>query len=81
MNDENRRDIYLPEGLWVNFFTGERMEGGRWYYGMEVPLDQMPVFVRPSSQIRIYPDNVDSTDDMDFSKTITIEITKDFKGI
>ena len=81
MNSENRRDIYLPEGLWVNFFTGERLDGGRWYYDVEVPLDQMPVFVRPGAHIRIYPDDVDSTDDMDITKAITIGITKDYKGI
>ena len=75
------RDIYLPEGGWVNFFTGERLDGGRWYYDVEVPLDQMPVFVRPGAHIQIYPDDVESTDDMDFTKAITIEITKDYKGI
>ena len=81
MNREGKRDIYLPEGLWVNFFTGERLHGGRWYYDVEVPLDQMPVFVRPGAHIQIYPDDVDSTDDMDLSKAITIGITKDYKGI
>ena len=81
MNSDNRRDIYLPEGLWANFFTGERLEGGRWYYNVEVPLDQMPVFVRPGALIKLYPDEVDSTDDMDMNKAITIEITKDYKGI
>ena len=80
-NSENRRDIYLPEGLWVNFFTGEPLDGGRWYYDVEVPLDQMPVFTRPGSLIKLYPDDVDSTDEMDMNKAITIEITKDYKGI
>lgn len=81
MNSENCRDIYLPEGLWVNFFTGERLDGGRWYYDVEVSLDQMPVFVRPGAHIKIYPDDVESTDDMDLTKAITIGITKDYKGI
>ena len=81
INSLNRRDIYLPEGLWVNFFTGERLQGARWYYDMEVPLDQMPVFVRPGAMIKLYPDDVDSTDDMDLSKAVTIEITKEYKGI
>ena len=80
MNSHNRRDIYLPEGLWVNFFTGERLQGARWYYNVEVPLDQMPVFVRPEAIIRLYPDDVDSTDDMDLSRAVTIEITKEYKG-
>ena len=81
MNSENRRDIYLPEGLWVNFFTGERLDGNRWYYGVEVPLDQMPVFVRPGAMIKIYPDDVDCTNQMDMSKAVTTEITKEYKGI
>ena len=81
INGTNKRDIYLPEGLWVNFFTGERLEGGRWYYDVQVPLDEMPVFVRPGALIKLYPDDVDSTDDMDMSKALTIEITKEFKGI
>ena len=81
MNSENRRDIYLPEGLWANFFTGERLEGGRWYYNEEIPLDQMPVFVRPGAFIKMYPDEVDCTDQMDLSKAVTIEINEGFEGI
>ena len=88
INGENKRDIYLPattpegspEGKWVNFFTGERLEGGRWYYDVEVPLDEMPVFVREGARIKLYPEDVDSTDDMDMSKAITLEITKAYKG-
>ena len=80
MNSENKRDIYLPKGLWVNFFTGERLEGGRWYYDVKVPLDQMPVFARPGALIKMYPDDVDCTDQMDLNKAVTIEITKDYKG-
>ena len=79
-NGEGTRDIYLPEGLWVNFFTGERLEGGRWYYGVDVPLDQMPVFVRPGARIKVYPDAVNSTDDMDLSRAVTIVITDDYQG-
>ena len=81
MNAENRRDIYLPEGQWVHFLTGERLEGGRWYDNVEVPLDEMPVFVRPDARIKMYPHDVDSTDNMDLEKAITIEITKEYKGI
>ena len=81
MNGEGRRDIYLPEGLWVDFFTGERLQGGRWLQGVEVPLDRMPVFVRPGALIKLYPDDVDCTDQMDLSRAVTIEITKEYKGI
>ena len=81
MNSESRRDIYLPEGLWVNFFTGERLQGGRWYYGIEVPLDEMPVFVRPGAVIPFYPEDVESTDDIDLSKSISLFISRDYRGL
>ena len=78
MSDGNKRDIYLPEGKWVNFFTGERLDGGRWIYGYECPLELMPVFVRPGTKIPVYPDDVDCTDDMDLSKAVTITIDDNF---
>lgn len=80
MNDQGIRDIYLPEGEWVHFFTGERMTGGKWHYDIETPLDLMPVFVRPGTTIKIYPEDVDCTDDMDLSKAINLDITDNYKG-
>ena len=80
MNDEGRRDIYLPEGQWVDFFTGQRYDGGRWHYDVASPLELMPVFVRPGASIKMYPDDVDSTDEMDLSKSQWWQISKDYKG-
>lgn len=81
MNSENRRDIYLPEGSWINFFTGERIDGGRWLKDVEVPLEEMPVYVREGSVIPVYPEYTDCTDDMDMSKVIEITTDETFKGI
>ena len=80
MNDRGVRDIYLPDGEWVHFFTGERMMGGKWHYDIETPLDIMPVFVRPGTVIKIYPEDVDCTDEMDLSKAINLTITDNYKG-
>ncbi len=43
-------DAWLPEGTWVDFFTGYRYEGGQ---NIRVfrPLSGMPVFVRPGTII------------------------------
>lgn len=81
MSDDNRRDIYLPAGEWVNLFNGERLEGGRYYKDVETPLDEMPVFVRPGAVIPFYPEDVDCTDDMDMSKATSIVVDEEFKGI
>ena len=80
-NGVGTRDIYLPEGQWIDFFTSRQWQGGQWYYNVEVPLDRMPVFVRPGARIKVYPDDVDCTDQMDLDKATAIEITEDFKGI
>lgn len=81
MNSESRRDVYLPEGNWVNFFTGERYSGGKWLKDLNVPLELMPVYVREGAEIPVYPEPVDCTDDMDLSKTEYIKIDGRFGGI
>lgn len=81
MNSENKRDIYLPEGKWVNFFTGEITEGEKWLKNFETELEQMPVWVKYGASISMYPETVQSTDDIDFEKTINIEFNKDYNGI
>ena len=81
MNSDDCRDIYLPEGNWVNFFTGERLRGGRWLYGVKVPLEEMPVFVREGAVIPIYPEDVECTDEMNLTKTTGLVIDTGFKGI
>lgn len=68
MNSNDRRDIYLPEGEWVNFFTKERFTGPVWLRDVHVPLDEMPVFCRPGTKISVYDYDVNSTDDMDLTK-------------
>ncbi len=81
MNSKNRRDIYLPEGKWVNFFTGEITEGGKWLKDFECKLEEMPVWVKYGAEITMYPQAVKSTDDIDFNNTIKIGFNDQFSGI
>jgi alpha-D-xyloside xylohydrolase len=68
MNSENKRDIYLPEGTWVHFFSREVFEGERWLKNVVVPLDEIPVFVKQGATIPMYLEQVNCTDEMDMSK-------------
>lgn len=45
---ESRRDVYLPAGTWVDFWTGQRVAGGQ-KHSVEVPLDRIPVYVKDNS--------------------------------
>ena len=81
MNSEDCRDVYLPEGEWVNFFTGEHFRGGQWLNGVKVPLDEMPVYVREGAVIPVYPEDVDCTDEMDLDKSVALKIDEHFRGV
>ena len=39
------KKVWLPEGKWTDFFTGDEYEGGEWK-NMVRPLDYLPVLVR-----------------------------------
>lgn len=39
------RDVYLPEGRWIQYDTGEIFEGPVTLENREAPIDQMPAFV------------------------------------
>ncbi|MDW7694900.1 glycoside hydrolase family 31 protein [Flammeovirgaceae bacterium SG7u.111] len=39
------RVVYLPEGTWFDYWTGEQYEGKQ-YLNVLTPLDQLPIFVK-----------------------------------
>jgi alpha-D-xyloside xylohydrolase len=81
MNSENRRDVYLPEGTWVNLFSGEITEGNRWLNGFECPLDEMPVWAKYGAAVPVYPHPVSNTDEMDLSKAVKLKFDESYIGI
>ncbi|MFC4224589.1 NPCBM/NEW2 domain-containing protein [Lysinibacter cavernae] len=46
-----RNGIYLPEGTWVDYWSGELYQGGRVLNGYSAPLDMLPVFVRAGAVV------------------------------
>jgi len=45
LEDGTERKVYLPSGVWYNFFTGEKFEGGQ-EITVQADWDQIPVFAR-----------------------------------
>lgn len=81
MNSENKRDIYLPKGEWIDFFNGELIvSDGMWIKKENIALEAMPVYVRKGAEIPIYPLPVDCTDQMDMDKTEILKIDDEFSG-
>ncbi|MGE5672433.1 MAG: glycoside hydrolase family 31 protein [Mycobacterium leprae] len=50
----NRRLVYLPEGVWYDFWTGERYEGKQ-YVTAVAPLDTLPLYVRAGTALPMGP--------------------------
>ena len=46
IGNDLRNGIYLPEGRWIDFFSGDEYEGGRVINNYEAPIWHLPLFVR-----------------------------------
>ncbi|MGW0118704.1 RICIN domain-containing protein [Streptomyces sp. NPDC003327] len=51
-----RNDIYLPEGRWVDYWTGRVYEGEQTLQGYHAPLDTLPLFVRAGAVVPMFPE-------------------------
>ncbi len=52
-NSKGRR-MYVPRGLWYNFWTNELISGGKELW-VDADIDTMPIFVKAGSVIPRYP--------------------------
>jgi alpha-D-xyloside xylohydrolase len=41
----DERKVYLPEGLWYDYNTNQKYEGGK-YYAIKPDLNQLPIFIK-----------------------------------
>lgn len=80
INPESKRDVYLPEGYWTDFWTGEIIKGPVILKNVNSPLSRIPVFCVTGSKIPVYPKNVQHTDEIDFTKIVYIVFDETYKG-
>jgi len=81
MNPEGTRDVYLPAGRWIDFWTGECVSGPKWMNGVTSPLRRMPVYVTEGAVVPVYPETVQCTDDMDMSKAVELVFDETYGGV
>jgi alpha-glucosidase (family GH31 glycosyl hydrolase) len=75
-NNINKRAIYLPEGIWADWWTGECIQGGKWI-DAEVDIEIMPLYIREGGIIPMGP--VMNYIDEIKTEEITLRIAK-FEG-
>ncbi len=50
-----KRQLYLPESQWYDFWSGETLKGGR-AIDSQAPIDRIPLYVRSGSILPLGPD-------------------------
>lgn len=48
-----KRMVYLPDGSWINYWTGERFVGKK-HIIVDAPIDVLPIFIKEGSIIPMY---------------------------
>lgn len=74
------RDIYLPSGEWVDFYSGEILSGGVWLKSIYSPLARMPLFVKRNSVVPVYPEPVQCTGEMKSGKVQELRFDHTYTG-
>lgn len=75
-----RRDIYLPDGDWMDFWSGRAVAGGRWLHDIATPLALAPLYVRRGARVPVYPEPVQCTDEMREERIVTIAFDDSYRG-
>jgi alpha-glucosidase (family GH31 glycosyl hydrolase) len=67
----SRQVVWLPEGDWFDFFSGQHYDGGGWYavYG---GLDRVPVFARSGAIVPLGP--IEGWDNVNNPHALTVKV-------
>ena len=74
------RNVYLPSGDWIDFWTGERLTGPAMLRDVKQPLERVPLYVRSGSRVPCYPEPVACTDEMDLTRAVEVEFDASYRG-
>ncbi|KAJ7470534.1 glycoside hydrolase family 31 protein [Mycena latifolia] len=70
---EEESEYYIPAGRWTSFFHPERTVQGPVWIKEVVPLDELPVWVRPGSVICLGPEKI-GRPDYDYGKELEVRV-------
>lgn len=75
--EDGHADYYLPEGIWTDYFTGERKEGGCFYTGV-YDYFTLPLYVRENTLLAVGAE--DGRPDYDYETDVTLHYYSPVKG-
>ncbi len=78
-NERGDVSVYLPCGVWTDFFNGSHYEGGRWYEFKNISYMTIPCFVREGAVIPI--GRRDDRPDYDYMEELVINVYRLGEGM
>lgn len=69
-NDRSEAEFYVPEGIWTDYISGKKYEGGRWYRG-SYDYFSLPLLVRPGTVLPV--GDCDTRPDYDYTQNLTLK--------
>jgi alpha-D-xyloside xylohydrolase len=79
LNASGTRDVYLPEGRWVDFWNGALLSGPLHLKGLASPLSRLPIYVRYKSGIT-FAEPVQHTGLLPQASKILIQFDEGYPG-
>ncbi|HOJ93247.1 MAG TPA: alpha-xylosidase [Dictyoglomaceae bacterium] len=78
-SEDGKAEYYLPDvGIWTNFITGEKKQGGKWYKE-KFDYFSLPLMARPGSIIPI--GNNKEKPDYDYANGVTLYVFEPKDGV
>lgn len=81
LDESGTRSVYLPEGEWVDFWSGESFAGGRWLRALASPPAHIPVFARRGARLPYYPESIACTDEMQPGTQAWLNFDATYRGL
>ncbi|WP_165949129.1 NPCBM/NEW2 domain-containing protein [Kribbella turkmenica] len=72
--DEVKNGIYLPEGNWVDYWTGRVYQGPATVNGYHAPLDTLPLFVKAGAVVPMWKEGINRAAEQAFGDPLTLDI-------
>ena len=73
-DSEVRDGIYLPEGTWIDYWTGRLHQGPMTLNGYRAPLDTLPLFVKAGAVVPMWPEGINSFREVSPGDPITFDV-------
>ena len=78
-NEDGVRDVYLPEGRWVDFWTGETIVGPIQLRDVEMPPERLPLYVREGAEVS-FAEPTPHTDAFTDAERFTVRFDGQYRG-